>query len=783
MITEGFNFEVTNGDVSIRFSCNNYRHRIEETIANLSIGEDKENSPLLQARFISPQKNVRFVINGEDIGNNVDRPAVFFENTDYPVLIKGMKETVVLEELRIAGHKDETLSLDDNLLYGMLNFRNQVGQTDFAVVYTLGNRRSVMSFSTEVLSYKMDYRTDMKRVIVDIEAEYSMLSYSFLKQTYLSFHTRTGRSTDLIWWQIFQSCYNDIVESARLIINSPKLRLHSTTRYERAERLTIISPELENEYEEFKNEPNHLYHTEEMFLSKDTVENRFLKHVLNEVLRRFNVVREHIKKSLNVNDSKIGFELESMSDTLLRLIKHPFFKSIGRFRGFNQDSLVMKKSRGYSTVYKSWVLLSCGYELEEGMHRLEVKEISDLYEIWCYIRVKNMVQDILKGKAIATTSGKELTTGFIRQLVYGTQSEVKFIQGDTELASVMYNAQTEEAIDDESAPESAIKDTCSFTTAQRPDIVLRLSKKNDSIQYTYLFDAKYRIQDRRKNGVEVPPPDAIDQMHRYRDAIYYTESIDDKLKKEVIGGFVLYPGNLNKAQYVNSFYHNSIQQVGIGAFPLKPGHEIIAEDGSLLLDPLSSESVLYEQLKVWLNDEQSHMHLLESSIPQKGLHYQSKELRYLDDVIMIGYLKNPSLFRDWTKRGYYAIRRKSGGSTRSGEVTPDRMVMTVQHILLYFKEGGELKFEALYAIKDPQSVPEYLNGEELVDGYGYPDKTKSRKDNYLLYSISPDSPSSLNISDSQIRDYIAGIFHEDRKENRAPVFMTVRELLAAINNN
>ena len=109
--------------------------------------------------------------------------------------------------------------------------------------------------------------------------------------------------------------------------------------------------------------------------------------------------------------------------------------------------------------------------------------------------------------------------------------------------------------------------------------------------------------------------------------------------------------------------------------------------------------------------------------------------------------------------------------------------MTVQHILLYFKEGGELKFEALYAIKDPQSVPEYLNGDELVDGYGYPDKTKSRKDNYLLYSISPDSPSSLNISDSQIRDYIAGIFHEDRKENRAPVFMTVRELLAAINNN
>lgn len=782
MITEGFNFEVTNGDVSIRFSCNNYRRRIEATIANLSIGEERENSPLLQARFVSPQKNVRFLINGEDIGNNVERTAVFFENTDYPVLIKGLKETVVLEELRIAGHKDESLSLDENLLYGMLNFRNQVGQTDFAVVYSLGDKRSVISFSTEVLSYKIDYRTDMKRVIADIEAEYSMLSYSFLKQTYLSFQTKTGRSTDLIWWQIFQSCYKDIVESAQVIINSPKLRLHSTTRYERAERLQYISPELENEYEEFKNEPNHLYRTEEMFLSKDTVENRFLKHVLNEVLRRFNVVREHIKKSLNVNDSKIGFELESMSDTLLRLIKHPFFKSIGRFRGFNQDSLVMKKSRGYSTIYKSWVLLSCGYELEEGVHRLEVKDISDLYEIWCFIRVKNMVQDILKGKATATTSGKELTTGFIRQLVYGTQSEVKFIQGDTELASVMYNAQTEEAIDDEGTPESAIKDTRTFTTVQRPDIVLRLSKTNDTIQYTYLFDAKYRIQDRTKNGVEVPPPDAIDQMHRYRDAIYYTESTDNKLKKEVIGGFVLYPGNLNKAQYVNSFYHNSIQHVGIGAFPLKPGHEIVAEDGSLMLDPLSSESVLYEQIKVWLNDEKSRLHLLESTIPQKGLHYQSKELGYLDDVIMIGYMKNPSIFRDWTKRGFYAIRRESSGSARGGDVAPNRMVMTVQHILLYYKEGEELRFEALYDINDSQSVPEYLNRDELVDGYGYPDKENSRKDNYLLYSIRTDSPSSLRISDSQLRDYIAGAFHEVRKDDRAPVFITVKELLTAIGN-
>ena len=34
---------------------------------------------------------------------------------------------------------------------------------------------------TEVLSYKLDYRTDLKTIISDIENEYALLSASFLK--------------------------------------------------------------------------------------------------------------------------------------------------------------------------------------------------------------------------------------------------------------------------------------------------------------------------------------------------------------------------------------------------------------------------------------------------------------------------------------------------------------------------------------------------------------------------------------------------------------------------
>ena len=86
----------------------------------------------------------------------------------------------------------------------------------------------------------MDYRTDLRNVIRDIEEEFAMLSYSFLKETYLTFRTADKDATDLIWWQIFRSCFDKITEASHLIINNPKRRLQTSVRYERAERMPYI---------------------------------------------------------------------------------------------------------------------------------------------------------------------------------------------------------------------------------------------------------------------------------------------------------------------------------------------------------------------------------------------------------------------------------------------------------------------------------------------------------------------------------------------------------------
>lgn len=640
-------FEIRNEDVTLRFTCPNYRKRINECVSNLLIDLEKPETLVKKEAFYGQSsKGVQFrkgfFFESEESDWVAEEEveewdAFFFENTDYPLHARSNRNGVKLLSLTIGKERNEHVSAEDEIIFGSINYKNQVGRTDIKVLYEKEGKEECLAFTTEVLSYKMDYRTDMRNVIKDIEEEFAMLSYSFLKETYLTFRSSDKESTDLIWWQIFRECFDKITEATRLIINNPKRRLQTSVRYERAERMPFMPAELENEYEEFKNEPSHLYRMEEMYLSKDTIENRFLKYAILNISDRFKRVQKNILSILKADNLYVKSQIREMDEELTALVNDPFFRGIGAFRGFSQDSLVMKQAAGYRDVYEYWIILQCGYDLQEGVMQLEVKEISELYEIWCFIKVKNIVQHILRKKASAHVEGSKVEGELVQSLIQGSKSEVVFIDNDhpeIQLASVMYNATTddEEHLNDESdvSDNTDIAETTSKTTEQRPDIVLRLSKTEDSMQYTYLFDAKYRIRDTTiptKGGVDVPPVDAINQLHRYRDAIYYTHSKDEKLKREVIGGYVLYPGNLDKEQFTGSYYQRSIDEVNIGAFPLKPGgqwNNLLDQNGSfneLLLDPTSSEDVLYKQIETWIEDEHATQTLLETAIPQRGLQY------------------------------------------------------------------------------------------------------------------------------------------------------------------
>ena len=211
--------EIRNADIVLCFTCPNYRKRIGECVSNLLIDETQAETLTRKRAFygqtsegVTFRKGTGF--EDEDDGwvyedGTTDWDAFFFENTDYPLHVKPIKGDIKLLRLTIGKEQSEHVSAEDSIIFGSINYKNQVGRTDIKVLYEKEGKEKTLSFTTEVLSYKMDYRTDLRSVIRDIEEEFAMLSYSFLKETYLTFRTSDKDAADLIWWQIFRSCFDN----------------------------------------------------------------------------------------------------------------------------------------------------------------------------------------------------------------------------------------------------------------------------------------------------------------------------------------------------------------------------------------------------------------------------------------------------------------------------------------------------------------------------------------------------------------------------------------------
>ena len=62
-------------------------------------------------------------------------------------------------------------------------------------------------------------------------------------------------------------------------------------------------------------------------------------------------------------------------------------------------------------------------------------------------------------------------------------------------------------------------------------------------------------------------------MHRYRDAIYYSKEHEPYRSKEIIGGYILFPGRGSDEYVKKRYYSASVESVNIGAFPLLPNSD------------------------------------------------------------------------------------------------------------------------------------------------------------------------------------------------------------------
>ena len=630
--------------------------------AKSNVGEDKLYSTYSWSEGVVSVKRTLDADHEIDIEQGVPAPATFFDNADYPIWIEFKDYVKDAQFGSILQNDNDRFSFRRHILAGFINYKNEIGRSEIQIIYKVDKETRAFRFGFEVLSTKLDYHEHWRAIVEDIEREYRMLSLDYMRRTFHGFSPdQNGEHPDIVWWSVFEGEQQKFIKACKSIIDRPRHRLHSEEVYLRADKLKQTPHNIENRLAEHRKEPAYLYRVEQHILSNDTQENRFLKFALHQISKRYEDLRQRIE-AVKTASGTMKSAMLATSETLKRLQHHPFFRTIGRFKGISQESMVLQKATGYSQVYRTWNLLRRAYSLNDGLYRLQTKDIATLYEIWCFIEVSHIVkaQLHLDDEDVEHRNRMEMNGIFSWELGKGEHSRILFRKDGVELAELVYNPKNADTEND----NVGMKDLVVPTVPQKPDIVLQLTKNDlqQGMKMTYLFDAKYRI-DGKDKGVDVPPEDAINQMHRYRDAIYYKDYDANALKKEVIGGFILFPGDGEPNDVAVSKFYKTIKEVNIGAFPLRPKD---VENRKLL------ENFIDELIHTKSYETITHV------IPQKGTYVE------VGNRVLIGLVKEDNrlfqAFMDGTATLYY-----------SGKQFPTTIALQDLHFFMPYIKGKGIR--------------------------------------------------------------------------------------------
>ncbi|MCC8039325.1 MAG: restriction endonuclease-like protein [Bacteroidales bacterium] len=521
-------------------------------------------------------------------------------------------------------------------LNGSVDFMNEPGKFSLRYRYKpKGQAERTDSLDFLVVSPKLDIKTDGRHILDEVNREYNDLVFKYLTKTFQGFKPEGPTDNPLIWLSIFKSIVKDYLQAVAYIVNKPHFREQRNVYHHRLEQIKHWSPQLVERFAEAYTSGT-LDHTrfrnEVAEATIDTRENRFVKYTLQSIGQRLKKVVGDLQRNFGeeLSDEEHN-ELRGYERDIDALTRNRLFRNVSRFDGFRQESIVLQKRTGYAQVYRAWHILNSGLSLVEGTTDIGVRPIWELYELWCFLKMKQLIENVL-GIDRNTEEGRACISeyrpgGFDPFLVKEMEHIVtyqKTADGDrVELRyQHTYNRRTGEMH--------------TATTEQRPDIVLNIVKP-DGFTLTYLYDAKYRVlddanaadrDDEDTEYADYPPSDAINQMHRYRDAIYYGSGRENHAAKEIIGGYILFPGRTTDAKVRERYYVKSIATVNIGAFPLLPSADDPESEGQLLREHIEQvllEKTKYEQIK--------------NAVPQKGLEYVAEEMPKPTDMILVGYYK------------------------------------------------------------------------------------------------------------------------------------------------
>jgi hypothetical protein len=294
-------------------------------------------------------------------------------------------------------------------------------------------------------------------------------------------------------------------------------------------------------------------------LSYDTMENRFVRHVLRECIAIVGRFTAHPKLHQSVRR-----DCTSMVATLEDAIAGPHLTEAGKLTTLHAPSQALTKVEGYRDLFAFWGDLTRHASLPptaaETTRMLEGRDIATLYEYWVFLKVLAEATHLL-GPAHARAP-KLVRTELDERLGYGCVVQI------SDDVFVEFNGTYSRSL------------SSAYSTPLRPDVVLRVRDR------LYAFDAKYRLD--RLSLEDDDPDDAVSltykradlyKMHTYRDAI-----------RDASAAFVVFPGTDFVFFERSGIAHRSAASFaaagstdGVGAVPLRPA---IGDPGANLREVL-----------------------------------------------------------------------------------------------------------------------------------------------------------------------------------------------------
>ncbi len=457
-----------------------------------------------------------------------------------------------------------------NSIRGDVSTGNDVGRFSFTLVYEVEGTTINQSFAFDVLPTKMDLQSDLKIMGQQIDQVLPLWRYTLAERTSQSAGAvrQPQPSFLLLWLAQFEALRNQLESGLKYVINAPHSRLLTSTHYRTLDRLKGRLPAKREEAAARAIADEHWdkrFAVEKKRLSLDTPENRFVKWVvatsitkLSKILGASNVDR--------FSDSFKG-KLNEWHANLQRVGRARIFDEVGTFSGLSKESLLLQQGAGYAKIYRSWQQLKWHLALLEGEADLSLRNVAQLYEVWCFLELRRILIDELGCSEMSTSLPNLVTTGLGVELIDGLAGAFEFGRADGMTLRLAH----------EPIFRSSGNPIGTWTTNQKPDIYLEATMPGGA-SLAWVFDAKYRIRsdDQPSSVGELPedlvPEDAINQMHRYRDAlIHRCEPVSGLPEKSrpVLGAFALYPGYFDQRATSNP-YEEAIRETGIGAFSLLP---------------------------------------------------------------------------------------------------------------------------------------------------------------------------------------------------------------------